>query len=170
MFEVNEAGVGSCKGASREVLQLMAKGYSLLHKHLLTAKKKKTAKYTSKTVQNEILYYTYLCILAQEKINWESLCQQIAFIADETTNRHSYQEILSASIRYVDLASPSVPHIVECFISFIYLERANSSTISRKIIKALTPPSVTLDPSDIRGQTYNGAAATSSEMAVLRND
>ena len=69
MFEVNEAGVGSCKGASREVLQLMAKGYSLLHKHLLTAKKKKTAKYTSKTVQNEILYYTYLCILAQEKIN-----------------------------------------------------------------------------------------------------
>ena len=54
----------------------MAKGGSILHKHLLTAKK--NAKYTSNTVQNEIMH-------------------------DETTDRHFNQEILSVSTRYVDL-------------------------------------------------------------------
>ncbi len=36
------------------ILQLMAKGDPLLHKHLLTAKR--NAIYTSKTIQNEVIH------------------------------------------------------------------------------------------------------------------
>ena len=35
-------------------------------------------------------------------------------IADEATDCHSNQEILSVCLRYVDLSTPSDPHITEC--------------------------------------------------------
>ena len=52
-------------------------------------------------------------------------------IADETTDAFSNLEILTLCLRFVDLSSSSDPHIKECLLSFIDLERANAEAISR---------------------------------------
>lgn len=53
-------------------------------------------------------------------------------IADEVTDSHANQEILSACLRFVDLALPREPKIKECLIYMIYLERANAEAIAKK--------------------------------------
>ena len=49
----------------------------------------------------------------------------------------------------------------------MYLERANASTICRSILESLSDTLVSLDPSNIRGQAYSGAAVMSSSRAGL---
>ena len=44
----------------------------------------------------------------------------------------------------------------------MHLERTNATMISRKILKSLSDPSISLDPSNIRGQAYDGASVMSS--------
>ena len=82
-------------------------------------------------------------------------------IADESTDPYSNQEILSLCLRFVDQSSPNDPHIKECLINFIHLER-NATMISRKILESLSDPSISLDPSNIRGQAYDGASVMRS--------
>ena len=69
-------------------------------------------------------------------------------------------------LRFVDSSSPKDPHIKECFIGFLYLERANALAISQKILESLSD--ISLDPSNIRGQAYDGAAVMSSEVAGVQ--
>ena len=57
-------------------------------------------------------------------------------------------------LRFVDLSSFKDPHIKECFIGFIHLDRTNASTISKKILECITESSLSLDSSLIRGQAY----------------
>ena len=78
------------------------------------------------------------------------------------TDPHANHEILSVCLRFVDLTSLKDPHIKECLITFLNLERANASAISSKILESLSHPSVSLDPARIRGQAYDGAAVMSS--------
>ena len=82
-------------------------------------------------------------------------------IADESTDPYSNQEILSLCLRFVDQSSPNDPHIKECLINFMHLER-NATMISRKILESLSDPSISLDPSNIRGQAYDGASVMRS--------
>ena len=89
-------------------------------------------------------------------------------IADETTDRYANREILSVCLRFVDLSSPQDPHIKECLLSFIHLDRANADSISKNILEAISDPSVSLDPSQIRGQSYDGASVMSSEVASVQ--
>ena len=51
---------------------------------------------------------------------------------------------------------------LECLINFMHLEWTNATMISRKILKSLSDPSISLDPSNIRGQAYDGASVMSS--------
>ena len=44
----------------------------------------------------------------------------------------------------------------------MHLERTNATMISRKILESLSEPSTSLDPSNIRGQAYDGASVMSS--------
>ena len=44
----------------------------------------------------------------------------------------------------------------------MHLERTNATMISRKILESLSDPSISLDPSNIRGQAYDGASVMSS--------
>ena len=62
----------------------------------------------------------------------------------------------------MDQSSPNDPHVKECLINFMHLERTNATMISRKILKSLSDPSISLDPSNIRGQAYDGASVMSS--------
>ena len=74
---------------------------------------KRNSKYTSKTIQNDIM---------QEKLTGELRSQNLPFtiIADECTDSHSNQEILSICVRFVNLSTPNDPHIKEygCKFSF----------------------------------------------------
>ena len=44
----------------------------------------------------------------------------------------------------------------------MHLERTNATMISREILESLSDPSISLDPSSIRGQAYDGAFVMSS--------
>ena len=83
-------------------------------------------------------------------------------MADESTDPHSNQEISSLCLRFVDQSSPNDPHVKECLINFMHLERTNATMISRKILESLSDPSVSLDPSNIWGQAYDGTSVMSS--------
>ena len=85
-----------------------------------------------------------------------------AIIADESTIPHSHQEILSLCLRFVDQSSLNDPHVKECLINFMHLERTNATMISRKILESLSDPSISLDPCNIRGQAYDGASVLRS--------
>ena len=89
-------------------------------------------------------------------------------IADETTDRYANRETLAVCLRFVDLSSPHDPHIKECLLSFLYLDRANADSISRSILEAISDPSVYLDPHQIRGQSYDGASVMSSARAGVQ--
>ena len=87
-------------------------------------------------------------------------------IADESTDPYSNQEILSLCLRFVDQSSPN--DVKECLTNFMHLERTNATMISRKILKSLSDPSISLDPSNIRGQAYDGASVMSSGKEGVR--
>ena len=127
------------------VLQLLSKGNSSLEKHLQTAKK--NALYTSKTIQNEIIHIYASRIRESLTAELRDKVMPFAVIADEVTDPYANQEILSACLRFVDLSLPSNPHIKECLISFMSLERANASTISEKTLEAISDNC--LDPANI---------------------
>ena len=147
-------------------LQLMAKGDSILNKHLLSAPK--NAKYTSKTIQNEVvhIYASKIRERVTKPLREGNLPYTI--IADETTDRYSNGEILSVCLRFVDLSSPQHPHIKECLLSFIRLQRANAAGITCKLLEAITDPSISLDPGKICGQAYDGASVMASEISGVQ--
>ena len=66
------------------------------------------------------------------------------------------------------MSSPLNPHIKECLIAFMNLERANASTISMRILESLSDKDVCLDPANIRGQAFDGAAVMSSGIAGVQ--
>ena len=138
------------------LLQLLVKGNDPLQKHLSSSRQ---ARYTSKTIQNDVIHLYASTI--KERLTAELRTKDLPFmiIADEGTDPHSNQEILSLCLRFVDQSSPNQPHVKECLINFMHLERTNATMISRKILESL---SISLDPSNIRGQAYDGASVMSS--------
>ena len=100
----------------------------------------------------------------KERLTAELRTKDLPFtiMANESTDPHSNQEILSLCLRFVDQSSPNDPHVKECLINFMHLERTNATMISRKILESLSDPSISLDPSKIRGQAYDGASVMSS--------
>ena len=140
-------------------LEYLSESNDTLQKHLRSAKK--NAKYTSKTIQNELIshYAAELRKHLTHRIRENNLPYTV--IADEATDAHANREILSVCLRYVDL---SEPHIRECFLSFVHLERATASALYEKIVSILSDPTLSLDLGKIRGQAYDGAAVMSSSI------
>ena len=160
----------SCENINRgnfiATLQLMAKGNQVLKRHLATAKA--NSKYTSKTIQNEII--NIYASKIKEKITKQIREENLPFtiIADEGSDSHSNLEILAVCLRYVDTSTPKDPHIREVLLNFVYLERTNAIMIHQKILESLLDPAVRLNPDSIRGQAYDGAAVMSSELAGVQ--
>ena len=154
------------KGNFIATLQLMAKDNSILQKHLLIASK--NAKYTCKSIQNEIIHIYGSKIKSNLTDQLREQRLPFTIIADECTDSYSNQEVLSDCLRFVDLSSFKDPHIKECFIGFIHLDRTNASTISKKILECISESPLSLDSSLIRGQAYDGAAVMSSEKVGVQ--
>ena len=71
-------------------------------------------------------------------------------------------------LRFVDQSSPNDPHVKECLINFMHLERTNATVIMRKILEFLFDPSISLDLRNIRGQAYDGASVMSSGKGKIK--
>lgn len=92
----------------------MAKGDSILQKHLVSAKQ--NAKYTSKTIQNQVVNIYASKIKERLTKSLRECNLPFTVIADETTDPYSNREILTVCLRFVDLSAPRDPHVKECLI------------------------------------------------------
>ena len=83
-------------------------------------------------------------------------------MADEVTDKHANQEILSLCIRFVDFSQVQ-PHINEIFLDFLHLDRATGENIGAGIIGLLNKHGIEVN--DMRGQSYDGASAMSGKRS-----
>lgn len=141
-------------------LDLMAKSDQVLYAHLETGKR--NAKYTSKTIQNEIinLIGEYIRNKLTHDIKKGSPSPFYSIMADEVTDEYSNREILSVCLRFLQNGTENV-EIVEYFIDFAFMKRTTGEAISQSIINILESNGLLLD--NLRGQAYDGASAMSSE-------
>lgn len=147
----------SNKGNFLAVLNLMAEGDSVLKEHLDYGKK--NAKYTSKTVQNELIVIIGNYIRSQIAKSLSEADAVFSIIADEVTDRYANQEIMSLCLRFIE--EDPHPEIKEIFYDFIHLQRTTGEEIAKQILCNLKNNN--LDVHKVRGQSYDGASAMSSE-------
>ena len=126
----------------------------VLVEHL--SKGPKNARYTSKTIQNELVR------VAGDKIRTDILeevkrAKFYSIIADEVTDASNKEE-LSLVIRYVHEGQ-----IREVFVDFVEVERITGRVLGEAILKWLRDHNI--PPADMRGQCYDGA----SNMAGTRS-
>lgn len=141
------------RGNFLAILEHTAKVDPILNTHLEQGKKNQ--RYTSKTIQNEIIatiaHYLREKIMAPlKKVPYYSI------IADEVTDPHGNQEILSLCLRFIDITGTQ-SHIREAFINFVHLERATGQGVANAILGLITK--LGLDVEYMRGQSYDGASA-----------
>lgn len=120
----------------------------------------------SKTIQNEIIDIIGDQIRTSMT---ECLSQEDAFfaiIADEVTDVHANQEVLSVYIRFLDNLNPEQPQVKEVFFDFVYLDKTDGESISRAIIECLSKHGI--DITKARKQTYDGASAMSSSCVGVQ--
>ena len=145
------------RGNFMAILEHTAKNDSVLREHLEHGKKDQ--RYTSKTIQNELItiiadHLRVKVLEPLKKVRYYSI------MADEVTDPHGNQEILSLCLRFIDVSNTK-PHIREAFIDFAHLERATGVGVSNAILKLLTKHD--LDVQHIRGQSFDGASAMAGE-------
>ena len=58
----------------------------------------------------------------------------------------------------LEVCGPSLHQTILMSKNFMHFERTNATVISRKILESLSDPSISLDPSNIHGQAYDGAS------------
>ena len=134
-----------------ELVRFRAQTDEILRSHLESAPK--NARYTSKTIQNELINVIAKNI-RQTIVNETKF---FSVIADETTDISNKEE-LSVSLRYV-----LDNKVHEVFIDFMEVERITGVILAHSIIHLLTTLGLSL--SDLRGQCYDGA----SNMAGARS-
>jgi hypothetical protein len=149
----------SNKGNFRAILEIIARRDGTLREHLDTGNR--NAQYTSKGIQNEVIDVVGEYI---RKENTQSLSDENAFfsiMADEVTDPHGNQEILSVCLRMLSNCK-----IKEFFFDFVYLERATGDAIASTIVKSLRDHNI--DISKARGQSYDGASCMSSDRVGVQ--
>ena len=140
------------------VLRLLAKNKPMLHEHLTSGSK--NAKYTSKTIQNEILE------IAADQVRefYRSClhnCPHFSLIADEVTSHG--KEILSVCLRLLEIDHKSFhvkPKKHEVLLDFHFLERITGQSIAENILQVLEMHKIYIK--NCRGQAYDTTASMSS--------
>ena len=137
-----------------KLIRFRAETDSVLAEHL--AKSPRNARYTSKTVQNELVDVIGECIrndiLAEVKqANFYSI------IADEVTDAANKEE-LSIALRFVLDGT-----VKEVFVDFVEVERITGKVLAQAILQWLSTHG--LSPADIRGQCYDGASNMSGAVS-----
>ena len=149
---INDTTINS--GNYLAILRLIGQYRSELGEQLSMAVAK-NAKYTSPTIQNEIIDIIAYDILQAKLIKEIKDAKFFSILADEVENHHVEQ--LPICIRFVDANSS----IREEFLEFGRCKRLNREAIAKEILRVLKKAG--LDISNCRGQGYDGAANMSSE-------
>lgn len=137
----------SNEGNFIELVRFRAETDQVLLKHLENAPK--NAKYTSKTIQNELIDVIGKAI-CNEIIEEVLEARFYTVIADEVTDI-SNKEQLSICLRYVHNSV-----IKEVFVDFAEAERITGETLANVIIQWLSKQGLSL--ANLRGQCYDGAS------------
>ena len=155
IWEDESASHGN-QGNFAELDRFRAETDEILRNHLHNAPK--NAKYTSKTIQNELI--TVIGDQIRSDI-MEEACKAKFFsiIADEVTDT-SNKEQLSFSIRFVS------DDIKEVFIDFLAVERITGEVLAEQILKYINSSCLSL--SDLRGQCYDGGSNMSGARKGCR--
>ena len=137
------------------ILRLLAESNPELKRHLISGPA--NARYTSKTVQNEII-----SVMADLIRDYFRQCLEetphFALIADETTSEG--REVLSVCFRLLDFADPTNPIQREVLLDLCDLPRTTGSVIAATIRESLERQKV--DIANCRGQAYDTTASMSS--------
>jgi hypothetical protein len=120
---------------------------------------------TSKTIQNEIID-----IVGRFIRNDLTSCLNeddafFAIMADELTDQHTNQEVLTVCLRFVDMLD-DVYSVKEVFFDFSFLEHTSGEKIAEGIIQSLKKYGV--DILKCRSHAYDGAACMSSEAVGVQ--
>ncbi|XP_074656009.1 52 kDa repressor of the inhibitor of the protein kinase-like [Tubulanus polymorphus] len=149
----DHTSITSNRGNFLAILDLLGKHDKVFSEHLETGKR--NAKYTSKTVQNDILNIIGLKIREKLTKCLQHLDALFAIIADEVTDTYANQEVLSVCLRFLDNDV-----IKEVFFYFVNLERTTGDSIANGILSSLRKYGVDVNKS--RGQAYDGTSCMSS--------
>ena len=139
------------------ILRLLAESNPQLKEHLISGPE--NARYTSKSVQNEVIG-----VIADTIREYFRKCLEknphFALIADETTSQG--REVLSVCLRLLDfIADPSNPIKRDVLIDMCDLPRTTGSAIATAVRNSLQKH--TIDIKNCRGQAYNTTASMSSD-------
>lgn len=150
----------SNRGNFMAIVENTAKNDPILHEHLEYGKKNQ--RYTSKTTQNDMIA-VIAKLLRHQVLEPLKTVPYYSIIADEVTDPHGNEEILSLCLRCLDIGDPeAVPCIKEAFLDFVPLERATGQALATAILGILAKYG--LKVKNIRGQAYDGASAMSGEQ------
>lgn len=146
----------SNRGNFIAILETKAKSDDVLRSHLETGNRNQ--RYTSKTIQNDVI--DIIADVMREKLLLPlKQSRHYSVIADEVTDSHSNQEIMSLCLRFVDCTLDKA-EVKEIFVDFMHVERATGQKLADCIISMLAKLGLPIE--DMRGQAYDGAAAMSS--------
>ena len=148
----------SNEGNFVELVRFRAETDPVLAQHL--AKSPQNARYTSKTIQNELVEvigeYIRNKIIAEVKRT-----KFYSVIADEVTDTANKEE-LSISLRFVLDGT-----IKEVFVDFMEVERITGQVLAQTILQWISTHD--LSPKDIRGQCYDGASNMSGAVSGCKS-
>ena len=140
------------------VLRLLAKNNGALSEHLMLGPK--NAKYTSKTIQNEILEIAADQVRAFYRTCLQK-CPHYSLIADEVTSHG--KEILSVCLRFLEIDHANFhvkPKKHEVLLDFHFLQRITGKSIADGILQVLQKHEI--DVKNCQGQAYDTMASMSS--------
>jgi hypothetical protein len=148
----------SNEGNFVELVRFRAETDPVLAHHL--ANSPRNARYTSKTIQNELVEVIGNCI-SNDIIAQVKQAKFYSVIADEVTDAANKEE-LSISLRFV------LDGVVkEMFVDFVEVERITGRVLAQTILQWLSAHG--LSPADIRGQCYDGASNMSGAVSGCKS-
>ena len=148
---------GSNEGNFVQLVRFKAETDTILSAYLANAPK--NARYTSKTIQNELLSVVGISI-RNDIIAEVKKAKYYSIIADETSDAANHEE-LSLVFRYVLNGE-----VREVFVDFLEVERITGRVLGEAILSWLK--SHDIFPADMRGQCYDGASNMSGARSGVK--
>ena len=148
----------SNEGNFVELVRFRAETDAVLAEHL--AKSPRNTRYTSKTIQNELVEAIGDSI-QNDIIAEVKQAKFYSVIADEVTDTANKEE-LSLSLRFVFNG-----RVKEVFVDFVEVERITGQVLAQAILQWLSTHG--LSRADIRGQCYDGASNMSGAVSGCKS-
>ena len=152
----------SNRGNFIALLEFRAKTDSVLANFI--EKAPKNARYTSKTIQNELIDVSGVYIREHTCLT-SNRGKFFSIIADEVTDSSNNHTVLGVCHRIPDYNNVHNPVIKEVFYDFVQLERTNSEKVCEKLIECHTSRSI--DFNKVRAQIYDTTSSMSPAVGGL---